>query len=36
MADRQYLNQATLNVKVEGEETPVEGWLFNEASFVSA
>lgn len=31
----QYLNPTTLNVKVDGEETPVEGWLFNEASFVS-
>jgi hypothetical protein len=31
----QYLNEATLRVQVDGEATAVEGWLFNEASFVS-
>ncbi|ORX36571.1 oxidative stress survival, Svf1-like protein [Kockovaella imperatae] len=31
----QYLNPATLKVDIAGESTDVQGWLFNEASFVS-
>ncbi|WWC70096.1 uncharacterized protein I206_104043 [Kwoniella pini CBS 10737] len=31
----QYLNPATLSVEIDGEATPVKGYLFNEASFVS-
>jgi hypothetical protein len=31
----QYINPTTLNVSLDGENIAVEGWLFNEASFVS-
>jgi hypothetical protein len=31
----QYLNPATLDVEIDRETVKVEGWLFNEATFVS-
>jgi hypothetical protein len=31
----QYHNKATLNIETDGKTTPVEGWMFNEASFIS-
>jgi len=31
----QYLNPSTLNLEVDGEAVKVEGWFFNEATFVS-
>jgi hypothetical protein len=32
----QYLNPATLDVSLDDEVIPVKGWLFSEATFVSA
>jgi hypothetical protein len=35
-AHLQYLNPTTLEVKLDDKTIAVKGWLFNEASFVSA
>lgn len=34
-SNSQYHNEATLDVEMDGKTTPVKGYMFTEASFVS-